>query len=250
MRVTPALPRRMAAERRAFLDPLEERLGHRFRQRALLLRALTHSSFANETEGGPDNEALEFFGDALLGFLVAEALLARFPGENEGALSKMKSYLVSRRVLTEVARELGLGDCLQLGKTAAGQEGRARSSILADAVEAVLAAVHLDGGDVASRRLVGRLFGPRMEGLDRATVEGSDYKTALQEALQAAGLPTPRYRVAATEGPPHRPTFDIEVLAEGTVLARARGGNKKEAEQEAARLALRVIGRGSRGKKG
>jgi len=159
----------------------------------------------------------------------------------------MKSYLVSRRVLTEVARDLGLGDCLRLGKTATAQEGGTRASILADAVEAVLAAVHLDGGDMASRQLVGRLFGPRMDGLDRATVEGKDYKTALQESLQAAGLPTPRYRVAATEGPPHRPIFDVEVVAEGKVLARARGGNKKEAQQEAARLALRVIRRGSRG---
>ena len=237
----------MASERRATLAPLEERLGHRFRDRALLLRALTHSSFANETGAGPDNEALEFFGDALLGFLVAEALLARFPEENEGALSKMKAYLVSRPVLTEVARELEMGDCLRLGKAAAHQEGGTRASILADAVEALLAAVYLDGGDMASRHLVGRLFGPRMDGLDRATVEGKDYKTGLQEALQATGLPTPLYRVAATEGPPHRPVFDIEVLADGKVLARARGGNKKEAEQEAARLALRVIRRGSRG---
>lgn len=230
----------------ATLDALEKRLGHRFRDRALLLRALTHSSFANEVDSGPDNEAFEFFGDALLGFLVAEALLTRFPGENEGALSKMKAYLVSRRVLTEVGRDLGLGDCLRLGKTVARQEGGTRASTLADAVEAVLAAVHLDGGDTASRHLVGRLFGPRMDGLDRATVEGKDYKTGLQELMQAKGLATPRYRVAATEGPPHRPIFDIEVLADGKVMARARGGNKKEAEQEAARLALRVIRQGSR----
>jgi ribonuclease-3 len=237
----------MAADRRAPLAPLEDRLGHRFRDRALLRRALTHSSHANEAGGGPDNEALEFFGDALLGFLVAEALLGRFPGENEGALSKMKAYLVSRPVLAEVARDLDLGDHLMLGKAASRQEGGTRESILADAVEAVLAAVHLDGGDAASRGLVGRLFGPRMDGLDRATVEGRDYKTGLQESLQAAGRPTPCYRVAAIEGPPHRPVFDVEVLADGAVLARARGGNKKEAEQEAARLALRVIRRGSRG---
>jgi len=236
----------MAAERRAGLAPLEARLGHRFHDCALLLRALTHSSRANEADSGPDNEALEFFGDALLGFLVAEALLGRFPGENEGALSKMKAYLVSRPVLAEVARDLGLGDHLRLGRAASRQEEGTRESILADALEAVLAAVHLDGGDAAARALVGRLFGPRMDGLDRAAVEGRDYKTGLQEAMQAAGRPTPRYRVAATEGPPHRPVFDVEVLAGGEVLARACGGSKKEAEQEAARLALRVMRRGSR----
>ena len=234
----------MATDRHPPLARLEERLGHRFRDRTLVLRALTHSSHAHEAGDAPDNEALEFFGDALLGFLVAEALLERFPEESEGALSKMKAWLVSRPVLAAVARDLDLGEHLRLGKAASRQEAATRESILADAVEAVLAAVHLDGGDAASRGLVGRLFGPRLAGIDRATVEGRDYKTVLQESLQALGRPIPGYRVTATVGPPHRPVFEVEVLAEETVLARARGGSKKEAEQEAARLALRVIRRG------
>jgi ribonuclease-3 len=236
----------MAAERRAPLARLEDRLGHRFGDRALLRRALTHSSHAHDAGGGPDNEPLEFFGDALLGFLIAEALLGRFPLESEGALSKMKAYLVSGPVLAEIGRELDLGGCLLLGRAAAGQEGVMKSSMLADAVEAVLAAVYLDGGDAAARGLVDRLFAPRIDGLDRAAVEGRDYKTVLQETLQALGRPTPRYRVAGSAGPPHRPVFDVEVLTEGTVVARASGGSKKEAEQEAARLALTVIRRGSR----
>jgi ribonuclease III len=239
----------MATDRHPPLVRLEDRLGHRFRDRTLLLRALTHSSHAHETGDAPDNEALEFFGDALLGFLVAEALLGRFPGESEGALSKMKAWLVSRPVLAEVARDLGLGVHLRLGKAATRQEAGTRESILADAVEAVLAAVHLDGGDAASRALVAHLFGPRLGGIDRAAVEGRDHKTVLQERLQALGRPTPRYRVTATEGPPHRPIFEVEVLAEDAVLARARGGSKKEAEQEAARLALRVIRRGAKGER-
>jgi ribonuclease III len=233
----------MAADRHPPLVRLEDRLGYRFREGTLLLRALTHSSHAHEAGGGPDNEALEFFGDALLGFLVAEALLGRFPGESEGTLSKMKAYLVSRPVLAEVARDLGLGAHLRLGRAASRQEGAMLESILSDAMEAVLAAVHLDAGDRAARELVTRLFGPRIAALDRAAVEGRDHKTVLQEYLQALGRPTPRYRVTAAEGPAHRPVFEVEVLAEGEVLAHARGGSKKVAEQEAARLALRAIRR-------
>jgi ribonuclease III len=240
----------MAADRHPSLARLEERLGRRFRDRAILLRALTHSSHAHEAGDAPDNEALEFFGDALLGFLVAEALLRRFPDESEGVLSKMKAYLVSRPVLAEVSRDLGLAAHLRLGKAASRQEAATRESILADTLEAVLAAVHLDGGDTAARHLVSLLFGPRIEGLDRAAVEGRDHKTVLQERLQALGRPTPLYRVTATEGPAHRPVFEVEVLAEREVLAHARGGSKKEAEQEAARLALRVIRRVDRGERG
>jgi ribonuclease-3 len=118
-----------------------------------------------------------------------------------------------------------------------------RQSILADALEAVLAAVHLDGGEGAARTVVERHFGPLMHGLDRAAVEEKDYKTGLQEALQAAGRPTPRYRVGATEGPPHRPIFHVELLIDGEVAARAKGGSKKEAEQAAAKKALRSIRR-------
>ncbi len=233
----------MAAERGADLARLEARLGHVFRDRAALLRALTHASHAHEAGGEPDNEALEFFGDALLGFLIAESLLNRFPDADEGALSKMKAFLVSAPTLARVARDLQLEAHLRLGKTERVVAGGVRQSILADALEAVLAAVHLDAGETAARAVVVRHFGPLMQGLDRAAVEEKDYKTGLQEALQAAGRPTPRYRVDATEGPPHKPLFHVELLIEGEVAARASGGSKKEAEQAAAKKALRSIRR-------
>ena len=222
---------------------LEARLGHRFRDRSLLDRALTHSSHAHETGSGPDNEELEFLGDALLGFLIAESLVRRFPEMDEGGLSKCKAHLVRRDSLASVAREIDLGPHLRLGKAVERSEARVRVSVLADALEAVLAAVHLDAGDAAARALVERLFGARMASLDRDAVEQKDYKTVLQEELQASGGPPPRYRVGATEGPPHRPTFHVDLLVDGRVLARGRGGSKKDAEQKAARLALRLIRR-------
>jgi ribonuclease-3 len=222
---------------------LEARLGHRFRNRTLLERALTHSSRANETGRGPDNEELEFLGDALLGFLIAEALFRRFPEMDEGGLSKCKAHLVRRDSLASIAKEIDLGPHLRLGKAVEGAEARVRESILADALEAVLAAVHLDAGDAAARDLVDRLFGERIAGLDREAVEQKDYKTVLQEELQAAGSAPPRYRVGETEGPPHRPTFHVDLLVDGKVMARGRGGSKKDAEQKAARLALRLIRR-------
>lgn len=222
---------------------LEDRIGHRFRDRALLERALTHSSQAHESGHGPDNEELEFLGDALLGFLIAESLLRRFPEMDEGGLSKCKAHLVRRDTLASVAREIDLGAHLRIGRAAGRPESRLGESILADALEAVLAAVHLDGGDAAARALVERLFGARIAGLDRRAVEQKDYKTVLQEELQASGSPPPRYRVGATQGPPHRPTFLVDLLVDGRVLARGRGGSKKEAEQKAARLALRLIRR-------
>jgi ribonuclease-3 len=205
------------------------------------LRALTHSSYAHEENSGPDNEALEFLGDAALGFLVSEALLARFPQMDEGGLSKLKSFLVSRANLATVGRRLGLGGHLRLGKTLEKSAGRRRDSVLANATEAVIAAVHLDGGDGAARVVVAKLFGTQLKALDRPTVERKDHKTALQEALQAQGRPAPRYRVETTEGPPHSPTFHVGLLVEGDLLARGKGGTKKEAEQRAARRALRIL---------
>jgi ribonuclease-3 len=232
----------MGADEKSKERSLEGRLGYRFHARPLLLRALTHSSWAHENASAADNEPLEFLGDALLGFLIAEALFTRFPDADEGALSKMKAYLVSRGSLAQVAQEVDLGSHLRVGR-ASRAEGRARETLLADGFEAVVAAVHLDGGDAAARALVLRLFGPRMKGLDRAKAERQDAKTALQEMLQAEGKAAPRYRVGATEGPPHRPTFHVDLLVEETVVAKGEGGSKKEAEQKAARKALLVMRR-------
>jgi len=225
---------------------LETALGHAFRERRHLLRALTHSSYAHEESGGPDNEALEFLGDAALGFFVAHVLLQRFPGMDEGGLSKFKAFLVSRPNLAAAARRIDLGAFLRLGKTAEKGQGRTKESLLADALEAVIASVLLDGGEEPARALVWRLFGGQIEGLSREEVEKQDYKTVVQELMQAAGRPTPRYRVVATAGPAHSPTFRVSLLVEGRELARGRGRTKKEAEQRAARMALRVLRRGRR----
>lgn len=225
----------------ARLAELETRLGHAFRDRTLLRRALTHSSRAREQAGGTDNEGLEFLGDALLGFLVAEALFARHREMDEGGLSKLKAYLVSRPSLAAAARDLGLEQAVEVGKSAVRTGLQATDSVLADAFEAVLAAVHLDAGEAAARRVVERLLGRRLEALDRDEVERRDPKTLLQERLQAAGRPTPRYRVGKTEGPPHRPVFHVDLLVDGEVLAHGRGGTKKEAEQRAAQQALRSL---------
>ena len=223
------------------LTALETRLGHTFRDRVLLRRALTHSSRAREQAGGADNEGLEFLGDALLGFLVAEALFARHQEMDEGGLSKLKAYLVSRPSLAAAARELGLDRVVQVGKSAARTALQTTDSVLADAFEAILAAVHLDAGEAAARRVVETTLGRRLEALDREEVERRDHKTVLQERLQAAGRPTPRYRVGKTEGPPHRPVFHVDLLVNGEVLAHGRGGTKKEAEQRAAQQALRSL---------
>ncbi len=225
------------------IDELEARLGHTFRDRRLLERALTHSSRAREQSGLADNEGLEFLGDALLGFLVAEALFARHPDLDEGGLSKLKAYLVSRPSLAAAARDLGLADGIQVGKSAAKSRLQANESILADAFEAVLAAVHLDAGEKAARQVVERVLGGRLRALNQDEVERRDPKTRLQEELQATGRPTPRYRVGKTEGPPHRPVFHVDLLVDGEVLAHGRGGTKKEAEQHAAERALRHLQR-------
>jgi ribonuclease-3 len=225
------------------LARLEAGLGYDFRDREHLVRALTHSSHAHEEGGGPDNEALEFLGDAALGFFVAHALLRRFPEMDEGGLSKFKAFLVSRPNLASAARTIDLGAFLRLGKTAEKGQGRTKESLLADALEAVIASVLLDGGEEAARTLVSRLFSGQIEGLSREEVERKDYKTGLQELMQAGGNPTPRYRVVATEGPAHSPTFRVSLVVDGRELARGRGRTKKEAEQRAARMALRILER-------
>jgi ribonuclease-3 len=233
-----------SAEPTAGLERLEETLGYSFRDRGLLVRALTHASRANESRGPEgDNEALEFLGDAILGGAVARDLFDRFPAMDEGGLSKLKAFVVSRPNLAAAARTLDLGAFLRLGGTAERGQGRNRDSLLADALEAVIAAVALDGGDEPARGLVRRLFKAQIDALRRDEVEKKDHKTVLQELLQARGLPTPEYRVERTEGPPHQPVFHVAVLVEGKETARGRGGSKKEAEQRGAREAIRRLRR-------
>jgi len=222
---------------------LQTRLDYRFRDRGLLEHALTHRSRAHEdvTGGVVDNESLEFPGDAVLGFVIADALYGEYPQFDEGQKSKMKAALVSAGSLARVAERLDLGEHLILGRGEEKTGGRRKAALLADACEALIAALYLDGGlDVARtfilREVWSTLGTPDAPGV--LTAWTGDYKSALQEALQASGRGLPDYRLAGEHGPDHRKAFEIEVVVGGEVLATAEGRSKKEAEQEAARRAL------------
>lgn len=225
------------------LGRFEEALGYRFRDRALLERALTHSSFANEaprSEALRDNETLEFLGDSVLGFLVAEMLFEAFPGFREGQLSKARSHLVSEPSFARLAREIGIGDVLLLAAGESRSGGRVRESLLADAFEAVFAAITLDAGLPAAREVARRLFASAVAELDPGELSFHDYKTALQEIAQGEGKPLPTYRLLGESGPDHRKEFVFEVVYDEGLSATGRGPTKKEAQRQAAKAALAV----------
>lgn len=232
------------------LAPLERRLGHRFADRALLQRALTHRSRAHEDGSGPDstNESLEFLGDAVLGFVIADLVFREFPEADEGQKSKVKAALVSSAALSRMAEALDLGRYLLLGRGEQKTGGRQKPVLLADTCEAIIAAVYLDGGLEAARHLIlresaGLLEDARATGL--AAAGAGDFKSALQEYLQARRQPPPVYHVAAQTGPDHDKRFMIEVYAAGSLVAHASGRSKKDAEQQAARAALDALRAGS-----
>jgi ribonuclease III len=237
-------------------DTLQQQLGHSFARPDLLERALTHSSLLPELrlvrpEGAAqalasaqiadDNERFEFLGDAVLELLASEYLLAKFPEWSEGQLSKSRARIVNARSLEAAARRLQLGEYLRLGRGEEKTGGREKQTILADAFEAVIAAVYLDGGLEAARRiLVHWLFEHALEEEGERMAE-SDRKSALQEFLQARGQAPAEYRLSGETGPDHQKVFEIEVWANGERLASGLGGTKKEAEQRAARLALQRL---------
>jgi len=213
---------------------LEARLGYRFQNRELLATALTHRSYANENPdaGRSDNEKLEFLGDAVLDLVIGHMLMDKFPSAREGELSVTRSQVVSEAGLTEVAEEIGLGDWLFLGKGEERTGGRGKPSLLSDAVEAVVAAVYLDGGFTAVWDFVARLFPTRLEQVE---ITGYyDHKTRLQERAQALLKTTPEYVVTGERGPDHAKVFEVSVCILGREWARAEGRSKKEAEQRAA----------------
>jgi ribonuclease-3 len=220
-------------------DELQARIGYRFRDRGLLEHALTHKSRAAEDASGgvTDNESLEFLGDAVLGLVVADALFHQYPDYDEGQKSKIKAAVVSTQSLARHAERLRLGEHLILGRGEEKTGGRFKQALLADGYEALIAALYLDGGlDAAETFLRKELKDAIDEGSAQTFVR--DYKSALQERLQALGRPLPEYRVSGEAGPDHRKTFSVEVVVNGEVLGVATGRAKKEAEQEAARLAL------------
>lgn len=233
---------RLRPDREKGLRALEQRMGHRFRDLALLDRALTHTSRANEDLTGTmrHNEALEFLGDAVLGLVVTDLLHRRDPEGPEGAKSRARAHLVAAPSLAARAAELGLPELLLLGRGEEKTGGRKKAALWADAYEAVIAALYLDGGFEAAHRFVRDEFARDLE--DTARV-ARDHKSALQELLQGRGEPVPDYVVAAEEGPSHRRRFRVQCVLEGRVVSEGEGSSKKIAQQEAARKALAALSR-------
>lgn len=220
------------------IQALEERVGHRFADRRLLREALVHRSYRNEFPEEPrHNERLEFLGDAVLDLIVAEALMERLPNAAEGGLTRRRAAVVNEASLARTARRLDLGAALLLGRGEELNNGRDRSSILADAVEALVGAIYLDAGYGAARDAAHGWLAPLLDEVVRGAAP-DDSKTALQERLQALGRGAPSYRVVAEDGPDHEKVFEVEITAGDQVLARGAGRSKKEAEKEAARRAL------------
>lgn len=222
------------------MKSLEEKLGYHFQDITLLEHALTHSSYANESRGRyTSNERLEFLGDSVLGMVVADHLYRTYPDMPEGELTRTRAALVCEESLVEVAHELGLGSHLRLGK---GEElcgGRNRPSIQADAVEAVLAAVYLDGGIGSARKIIHRYV------LSRSQQAGAprDYKTALQELVQRTPGSTIEYKLVGETGPDHCRVFVTQVYVGGQAIGEGRGHSKKAAEQMAAKAAIETLDR-------
>lgn len=242
------------------LDALQRELGHTFSRTDLLRHALTHSSHANEAgadneaaSGSLDNEQLEFLGDAVLGFVTSRALFDRYPDYSEGQLSKTRAHLVSARHLIKTAKTLSLGSHLRLGRGEERSGGRGKSALLVDALEAVIAALYLDGGlEVARQFVLSRILEPELAVLEKnPTLTFSDQKSALQEWLQATGGQQPAYHLVQEEGPDHRKTFTVELRLTAAMsggnshdeafVCRAQASTKKNAEQKVAQQALKYL---------
>jgi ribonuclease-3 len=239
------------------ITALEQGLGYHFRRRAVIEQAVTHSSQAREQEAQQagdkykvrDNEQLEFLGDAVLALITSEELFQRFPHFREGELSKLRAHLVSERQLIQVAQQLELGHYLRLGRGEEKSGGRSKTALLVDAFEAILAAIYLDGGlEVARDFVLKNVIAPELERMERGggTLPITDFKSALQEAVQSLGLPQPVYVLVQEAGPEHSKTFTVEVRLqakgkEPEFVGRAHGSTKKTAEQDAARQLLTYL---------
>lgn len=231
-------PRKAPADTASSPKILEGRLGYEL-EPALLVRALTHRSFAYENGGLPTNERLEFLGDSVLGLVVTDTLFRGHPDLPEGQLAKLRAAVVNSRALAEVSRGLELGAFIRLGRGEEGTGGRDKASILADTLEAVIGAVYLDKGLEAASELVHRLFDPLIEKSSNLGA-GLDWKTSLQELTAARGLGVPEYLVSET-GPDHEKTFTAAARVGGVTYGTGTGRSKKEAEQQAADTAWRAI---------
>ena len=224
------------------LGDVEFALAYTFKNGDLLKRALTHSSHANEkSPGAGDNEELEFLGDAVLGFLVSDFLFRAHPGLTEGQLSKLKGFFVSSANLVKYAEQVHLGAYLHLGRGEEKTGGRTKQALLVDAFEAILGAIYLDGGIEEARRVMLRFFEPKIEDVEKSGRQLMDFKTALQEQLQARHSGRADYIVTSETGLDHQKVFTVEVVIDGEHLAFGKGLTKKAAEQAAARYALQLV---------
>ncbi|WP_370229122.1 ribonuclease III [Cognatishimia sp.] len=217
----------------AELKDLEKRLGHRFGDPALLVRAMTHSSMSSPTRA--DNQRLEFLGDRVLGLVMSEALLAADTSATEGQLAPRFNALVRKEACAEVAREIDLGAGLKLGRSEMLSGGRRKQALLGDAMEAVIAAVYVDAGFEAAKSMILRLWGDRVTRVD---ADARDAKTSLQEWAQARGLQPPKYETVSRSGPDHEPVFTISATLENGESDQATAGSKRLAEQAAAKALL------------
>ncbi len=220
----------------ADLVTFSTRLGHRFRDPDLLIRALTHASISSPQR--PDNQRLEFLGDRVLGLVIAEALLAADKGAREGQLAPRYNALVRKETCAAIARDIGLGDVLKLGRSEMKSGGRRKDALLGDAMEAVIAAVYADGGFEAARDMVLRLWQAR---IDKVDSDARDAKTSLQEWAQARGLPPPDYVETDRTGPDHAPVFTIEARLQSGETASATAPSKRAAEQAAAKALMAAV---------
>jgi len=232
----------MNEERVQTLMGLEERLGWHFADISLLDNALTHRSFVNENVAPAcrDNERLEFLGDAVLELTVSDMLMRKFPDHAEGQLSKLRASVVNEQPLAELARRFRIGEHLLLGKGEEGSGGRMKSSLLANAFESVIAAMYLDGGFDRTAVFIGRLFEPLIEEGELSAVY-RDYKTAVQEMSQVLFREMPRYMVISETGPDHDKRFETSLMVGERLIATGMGRSKKEAEQQAAKMALEEL---------
>jgi ribonuclease III len=220
------------------LTKLEARLGHRFSNRELLEEALTHRTYVNEA-GGKDNQRLEFFGDSVLDFLLSDMLLVQFPNSREGELTRIRASLVDEVSLARVAADLDLGSCLRLGRGEEKGGGREKRSLLADAFEALLAALYLDGGLEPVRRVVKEQFAPLLASSE--ALSGRDYKTDLQERARLVRGELPRYHLKEVTGPHHDRRFTVQIYLGDEMMGEGTGRSKKEAEQAAAQAAMLIL---------
>ncbi len=222
------------------LTKLEQGLGYTFRNKALLENALTHSSYANENRERhlPDNERLEFLGDSILGFVVADYLYRNYPDKPEGELTRIRADLVCERNLAEAAATIELGSYLLLGHGEEQGGGRKRDSIVSDAMESVIAASFMDGGFAAAKEIIDRLI---LSNIPKGRPRNFDYKTAFQELVQRKKDQQIHYELTGESGPDHDKHFEVEVLLNGKAVGRGVGSSKKRAEQAAAEAAIEAL---------